>query len=162
MTSDPGENPGRRYAPLVSGFAVAASALTHVAVRRDRRPPGGLELAESALATFFLARLVAHEKVGAVVREPFVEPAPGTDPADARGASKQPTGDGLRRTMGELVTCTRCLGPWAASIITFGQAFAPRHAALATRVLALAGVNVLAQASQAALTSVANRDRGSS
>lgn len=152
-------SPARRYAPLVSTFGVAAAALTHAAVRRDRRPPGGLELAESAFATFFLARLVAHEKVGSVVREPFVEPVPGSDPEDARGAAKQPTGDGMRRTVGELVTCTRCLGPWAASIVTFGQAFAPRHARIATRVLALAGINVLAQASQSALASVANRDQ---
>src|SRR4051794_34576675 len=102
-------------------FSVSAAALSHAAARRDRKPPGGLELAEAVLATFYLARTIAHEKVGAVVREPFVEPKPGTDPDDAHGDVKRPTGEGLRYSVGELVTCTRCVGPWAASALTFGH-----------------------------------------
>lgn len=152
------DNPGIRYAPLATAFAISASALAHQAIRRDREPPGGLELGESILATYFLARLVAKERIGSVLREPFVEPAPGTDPADGHGEAKQPTGDGLRRSIGELVTCTRCLGPWAAAALTFGQAFAPRHARIATRILALAGANTLVQAAHAATTTVANRE----
>ena len=154
----PPVNPARRYAPLMTTFGIAAGVLTHGATRRGRGAPrDGLELVEAALATFFLARLVAKEKIGAVVREPFVEPIPGTDPADARGDAKQPAGDGVRGSIGELVTCTRCLGPWAASIVTFGEAYAPRHAAVLRRVLALAGANILAQAAQSAMAETANR-----
>lgn len=152
------ESPARRYAPFVTAFTVLASVLAHEAARRDREPHGGaLEFTESALATFFVARMIAHEKTGSVLREPFVEPVPGTDPADGHGATKQPAGSGLRHGIGELVTCTRCLGPWAAAAITFGQAFAPGHARVATRIMALSGANVLVQAAQEAVSNAANR-----
>lgn len=146
----------RRYVPLASTFTLLASALTHAAARRNRAPAGALELTESALATFFIARVVAHERVGSVVREPFVEPVPGADPADASGANHRPAGEGLRRSVGELITCTRCLGPWAASIVAFGQVFAPRHGRILTRVLALAGANTMLQAAHTAATNCAN------
>lgn len=154
-TTDQG--PARRYMPLMSAFTVAGGALTHLASRRVRPAAGPLEFAESALATFFLARVVAQEKIGSVVREPFVEPAPGTDPLDARGDTKRPAGEGIRYGVGELVTCTRCLGPWAAALVTFANAFAPSHGRVATRVLALGGANILAQAAQAAMSETANR-----
>lgn len=150
-------NPAQRYLPLMGCFSVAAALLTHMAARRPGAPRGALEFTESALATFFLARLIAKEKIGAVVREPFVEPAPGTDPADARGDAKRPAGEGIRYSIGELVTCTRCLGPWAASIVTFSEAFAPVHARVARRLLALAGANILAQAAQTSMAETANR-----
>lgn len=139
-------------------FGVAAGVLTHLASRRRTAEPTVLELTESILATFFLARVVAKEKIGSVVREPFVEPAPGTDPLDARGDAKQPTGDGVRHTVGELITCTRCLGPWAASVVTFTNAFLPAHGRVVTRLLALGGANILAQAAQATMSETANRN----
>ena len=157
----PEPDPAMRYAPLATTFAVGASALTHLATRRRRRDPDALEFVEAVLATFFLARLIAHEKAGSVVREPFVEPIPGTDPADGHGDLKQPTGGRLRYSIGELVTCTRCLGPWAAAAVTFSQAFAPEHARVGTRVLALAGANIIVQAAHAAACKAANREAGS-
>lgn len=156
----PDPDPARRYAPLAVAFSIGGGALTHIAARRARRDPGALELAESILATFFLARVVAHEKIGSVVREPFVEPIPGSDPADGHGELKQPTGGRVRYTVGELVTCTRCLGPWAASAVTFSQVFAPNHARVGTRVLALAGANIIVQAAHAAVCKAADREAG--
>lgn len=147
----------RRYAPLMAAFSVGAGALTHAAARRGRPEPTALELTESALATFFLARMIAKEKIGAVVREPFVQPAPGTDPADAHADTKQPVDGGIRGSIGELILCTRCLGPWAASAVTFANALAPRHGRVATRLLALAGANILAQAAQTNMAEAANR-----
>ena len=150
-------SPARRYAPLMGAFSLGASVLTHVAARRGRAEPTPLELTEAVLATFFLARMVAKEKIGAVVREPFVEPAPGTDPADAHADAKQPVDGGIRGSIGELILCTRCLGPWAAAAVTFGNALAPRHGRVATRLLALAGANILAHAAQTNMAESANR-----
>lgn len=146
-----------RYAPLMAGFSAATAVLVRLAARRGASPGGPLELTETALAAFYVTRVIAKEKVGAVVRHPFVEPHPDADPADPHGEAKQPTGDGLRRSIGELVTCTRCLGPWAGAALTVGQAFAPRSAPLVTRILALAGANSLLQASQTLLAESANR-----
>lgn len=155
----PNASPAQRYGLLMSVFGAAAAGLTHVAVRRRTERPDGLELTESILATFFLARMVAKEKIGAVVREPFVEPAPGTDPDEVDAAAKQPTGTGIRQSVGELILCTRCLGPWAAAIVTFTNALAPSHGRVATRLLALAGANIMAQAAQTGMAEAANRSR---
>ncbi|MCW2921321.1 MAG: hypothetical protein JWL76_1195 [Thermoleophilia bacterium] len=147
----------RRYAPVMGAFSIGAGLLTHVATRRGRTDANALELTEAALATFFIARMVAKEKIGAVVREPFVQPAPGTDPADAHADAKQPVEGGIRGSIGELILCTRCLGPWAAAAVTFGNALAPQHGRVATRLFALAGANILAQAAQTNLAEAANR-----
>lgn len=156
----PEPNPALRYAPLASTFAVGASVLTHLSTRRKRPDPTALEFVEALFATFFLARFIAHEKAGSVVREPFVEPVPGSDPADGHGEFKRPTGGRLRYSIGELVTCTRCLGPWAASAVTFSHAFAPKHARLGMRVFALAGANIIVQSAHAAVCKAANREAG--
>jgi hypothetical protein len=148
--------PGRRYAPFAVAYGLLTVGLLQTAARRGQLRPNALELTEGAFATFFLARTVAREKIGAVLREPFVEPAPGTDPRDAHGEAKQPTGTGLRYGIGELLTCTRCLGPWAAALLTIGHVAAPRHARVATRVLALAGINTLLHALFAVITRAAN------
>lgn len=148
----------RRYAPLAAAFSVLAALLMHASTRRDRElAPGPVALVEGALATFFLARTIAREKIGAVVREPFVEPAPGTDPTDAHGELWQPTGTGLRHATGELLTCTRCLGPWAAAAVTAANLYAPRQGRTITRVLALGGANTLLQAGFALVTKLESR-----
>lgn len=154
----PAPSAGRRYAPFAVAYGLLTFGLLRTAARRDQLQPDALELTEAAFATFFLARAVAREKIGAVVRDPFVEPAPGTDPADAHGEAKQPAGSGLRYGIGELLTCTRCLGPWAASLLTIGHVAAPRHTRVATRVMALAGINTLLHALFAVVTRAANRD----
>ncbi|MCW2956799.1 MAG: hypothetical protein JWO69_1668 [Thermoleophilia bacterium] len=149
----------RRYAPFAAVFAVIFVGLMHAAARRGTKEPHAVELEEAVLATFFITRLVAREKIGSVVREPFVKPAPGTDPADAHGEAKEPAGTGVRYAIGELLTCTRCLGPWAAALITSGQVIAPRQARVATRVLALAGANNLLHALFAWITARANASK---
>jgi hypothetical protein len=155
MTS---EDPAVRYAPYFVVFGGMMTALSHLAARREPRQRDALELAETMLATFFLTRVVAREKVGAPIREPFVEPMPGEDPADAKGDTKQAAGTGLRRTTGELLTCPRCLGPWTAAALTCGAVFAPKHARNVTRILALAGANSFLHAAHAAVCAAANRD----
>lgn len=147
-----------RYVPFLALFGAVSTALMQLAAHRPPRPRSALELVESILATFFITRVVARERVGSIMREPFVEPAPGADPAESKGDAKQPTGSGMRRATGELITCTRCLGPWAGAIVTFLDTFAPRHGRTWIRIMALAGANSAAHATHAAITSVANRD----
>ena len=57
---------GLRYALLMTVFSVGAGVLTHVTARRTRPEPTSLELTEAVLATFFIARMIAKEKIGAV------------------------------------------------------------------------------------------------
>jgi hypothetical protein len=62
----------------------------------------------------------------------------------------------MHQAIGELVTCTRCVGTWAAAGLTSAQIIAPRFGRLLTWSLAAAGANDFLQAGFAALTSKAN------
>ena len=80
------------------------------------------------------------------LREPFVA---GT----AHEGDEEPveTGD-FRQAIGELVTCSRCGGTWAAAALAMSQILAPRTGRLLTWSLAAAGINDWLQAGFAALT----------
>jgi hypothetical protein len=85
-----------------------------------------------------------------VIREPFVE-------ADGPGGAEEPVASGdLRQAIGELVTCSRCVGTWAAAGLVTTQVLAPRVGRLLTWSLAAAGINDFLQAGFAALGSKAN------
>ena len=54
------------------------------------------------------------------IREPFVE-------GEAyQGEGERPAGEGLQRAIGELVTCSRCIGTWTAAGLAATQVLAPR------------------------------------
>ena len=63
------------------------------------------ELVPLGAATFALSKVIARERIGAWVREPFVDDA--LQP-------HRPRGHRVRRALGELVLCTRCVGAWSA------------------------------------------------
>jgi hypothetical protein len=67
------------------------------------------------------------------------------------------TGD-LRQAIGELVTCSRCIGTWVAAGLGATQVVAPRFGRLLTWSLAVAGINDWLQAGFAALTAKANAE----
>jgi hypothetical protein len=48
----------------------------------------------------------------------------------------QPSGNGLRRAVGELVTCPHCVSLWAAGALAAAQLARPRETRLVTRVFA--------------------------
>ena len=62
----------------------------------------------------------------------------------------------LRQAIGELVTCSRCVGTWAAATLATTQILMPRFGRLLTWSLAAAGANDYLQAGFAALTKKAN------
>ena len=84
------------------------------------------------------------------IREPFVE-------GEAHEGGEEPveTGD-MRQAIGELVTCSRCVGTWVAAGLGVAQILAPRFGRVLTWSLAAAGANDWLQAGFAALTHKAN------
>ena len=66
-------------------------------------------------------------------------------------SNERPAGDGVRRAVGELVTCTRCVGIWAAAGLLASQAVAPRFGRLLTWSLAAGAANDFLQAGFAAI-----------
>ena len=80
------------YAAILATFGglLAATAALERA-RHEQRSVTALELTLLAAASFKAARAISRERVGSVVREPFVE-------------ADRPAGSGTRRAFGELVT----------------------------------------------------------
>jgi hypothetical protein len=63
---------------------------------------------------------------------------------------------GMEQAIGELVTCSRCVGTWAAAGLATTQVLAPRFGRLLTWTLGAAGINDFLQAGFEALTEKAN------
>lgn len=147
-SSVPGR-PYEAYATIMSvflgGLAVAGGLARLLG--RDPRENTWLDLTALSAATFKVARTIARDEVTSFIREPFVE-------GDARsGEEERPvqTG-GIEQAVGELVTCSRCVGTWAAAGLATTQVLAPRFGRTLTWSLAGAGINDFLQAGFAALT----------
>jgi hypothetical protein len=102
-------------------------------------------------ASFKAARTLAHDEVTSFLREPFVR-----GHAHEGDEDPLPTGD-YRQAIGELVTCSRCGGTWAAAGLACSQILSPRFGRLLTWSLAAAGINDWLQAGFAALSEKANQ-----
>ena len=129
------------YALLEAVFASGLVGLMGLTRRRERggRPAiPRAELPVLAMATFALADVLAKEKISTWLREPFVRESADHKPV-------VPEGDGLRHAMGELLTCTRCVGAWSALALVSLRTASPSGGRAAANVLALAGVNDLVQ-----------------
>jgi hypothetical protein len=134
---------------FLGGLAIAG-ALAHL-LERDPREQNALDLAALGLATFKTARTITRDDVASFIREPFVEGEAGQGDEHAVD-----TGD-VRQALGELVTCSRCIGTWVAGALATTQILAPRFGRVLTWTLAAAGLNDWLQAGFAALTTKANQ-----
>jgi hypothetical protein len=144
--------PHGAYAAIMGTFLVGLGGAGLLAKLLDRDPQEHrpIDLAMLGLATFKGARTVARDEVTSFLREPFVE-----GEAHEGGEDPVETGD-LRQAIGELVTCTRCIGTWVAAGLTATQVVAPRFGRLVTWTLAAAGANDFLQAGFAALAHKSN------
>ena len=140
------------YALLMAAFAggLAGAGLLARALDRDPYEHTTLDLAALALATFKAARTLSNDEVTSFLREPFVEGR-----AHEGGEEPRETG-GMRQAIGELVTCSRCIGTWVAAGLGATQIVAPRFGRLLTWTLGAAGLNDFLQASFAALANKSN------
>src|SRR3954454_2598973 len=137
------------YATINAVYGVLMTAVVLTTRERAREDPiSGRELVPIAAATFALSKVIAREKIGTWMREPFVE-----DPAGER----RPRGRRLQRAVGELVTCTRCVGAWSALGIVGLRLASPDSGRIVTNVLAVSAANDWLQAGFRALCGEANR-----
>jgi hypothetical protein len=134
---------------FVGGLAIAG-ALAHL-LDRDPREHDALDLVVLGAATFKAARTITRDDLTSFLREPFIEGEAGQGDEHA-----VETGD-LRQALGELVTCSRCIGTWVAGGLATTQILAPRFGRVLTWTLAAAGLNDWLQAGFAALTTKANQ-----
>jgi hypothetical protein len=149
----PEQPPYRAYATIVGTFLTGLAAVSGIAAARNRPPVemAPIDLALLGLATFKASRTIARDKVTSFVREPLVE----GEAYEGEGERPVQTG-GMQQALGELVTCTRCIGTWIGAGLASTQILAPRTGRLLTTVLAAGAVNDFLLAGFSALTSKAN------
>jgi len=144
--------PHNAYAAIMGTYlgGLAVAGLLAKLLGRDPEEHRPIDLVVLGVATFKGARTVARDEVTSFLRDPFVE-------GEAHEGGEEPldTGD-FRQAIGELVTCTRCIGTWVAAGLTTTQVLAPRFGRLVTWTLAAAGANDFLQASFAALAHKGN------
>ncbi len=152
MSNVPDQPPYRAYAAIMATYAggLAAAGVLARVLDREPREHDALDLVVLALATFKASRTVARDEVTSFLREPFVEGA-----AHEGGEDPVETGD-IRQAIGELVTCSRCIGTWVAAGLGTTQLIAPRFGRVLTWSLAAAGANDWLQAGFTALTAKAD------
>jgi hypothetical protein len=136
------------YATLSAGYGALLGALVVAARDRGERPVRPAELPALGLATFSLAKLVAKEKVETWVREPFLEERP--------DGERRPKGTGLRYAVGELLSCTRCVGSWSALGLVGLRLMRPKEGQVVLAVLASAAINDWLQTGFTRLCATAN------
>ena len=126
------------YASLLAGTAFSA---------RHKPLLENEDILPMSAATFALAKLLVHEKVETWVRAPFVEET-------AEG--KTPKGEGLRYAIGELFSCTRCIGAWSALGLVALRVHSPRTGRFVATVLAVSAGNDFLQSAFSALCARTN------
>jgi hypothetical protein len=156
IVEPPGESEKTKpvdYALINAVYGALLAALL-IAARKDDRThelTEPRELLPLGAAAFALSKAVAREKVGSWMREPFVD--------EHAGSRRRPRGHGLRHAMGELVTCSRCVGAWSALGLVGLRLASPSAGRVATGVLATSALNDVLQAGFRALCEQANASR---
>ena len=96
------------------------------------------DIAILGMATHKLSLVGAEDAVTSPLRAPFTELQEKTSP---KKLDEEPRGEGLRRSVGELITCKFCLSVWLASFFTYGLVLAPRITRLVATIFAVVTVS---------------------
>ncbi|MFH9659523.1 DUF1360 domain-containing protein [Streptomyces sp. NPDC017248] len=121
-----GETPLGGYAVLASVFAASVGTFALVARRRGVRLPQEVppwDVALLGVATYKTSRLLTRDKITSFVRAPFTRRG---DDGEAAEVLDEPRGTGLRRAVGDLVSCPFCTAAWTAGALVCSYAAAPR------------------------------------
>jgi Protein of unknown function (DUF1360) len=129
--AEPFAEHAEQHRPLVAygALALAFNGLVAAGVEAARRRRGlpdrwsAPDLLLLGAATAKLSRLIAKDRVLAVVRAPFTEFQDDTERGEVEESAR---GTGMQRAMGELLICEYCLGQWVAAGFVLGAALAPR------------------------------------
>jgi hypothetical protein len=129
------ERPLRGQATLTGIFAAAVTALVALA-RRRRVELAAKDVVALGVATELVARVATRSAATAFLRAPFTRLVDGAD-GEVR---EEPRGAGLRRAVGELVTCTSCVAPWVAAALTAAFVARPKETRIVASIFAIAGI----------------------
>ena len=120
---------------VLAGSYLVAVATGALLLRGRRRLPDRVrfgDLAVLSVATHKLSRMLAKDSVTAPLRAPFTQ----LEGSAGHGElNERVRGTGMRKALGELVTCPFCLAVWVATAFMFAYVVAPRLTRLAAMAL---------------------------
>ena len=129
------------YSALMSVFYLIFTIFLLVAKGVGRAIPEQVDSKDIALlgvATHKLSQIGAKDAVTSPLRAPFTELQ---ETESQKNVKEKPRGEGLRRSIGELVTCQFCLGLWVASFFTYGLVLMPRVTRLMATIFTILTVS---------------------
>ena len=125
------------YATLMGVFNLIFAVFLLVAKAAGRPIPERIDAKDIALlgvATHKLSTIGAKDAVTSPIRAPFTELQ---ETRSQKHVDERPRGEGLRRSIGELLTCQFCLGLWVAAFFTYGLVLASRVTRLIATILTI-------------------------
>lgn len=141
------------YAALSAGYAALMGTLLLASHGRESADPlRAQEIVGLGAACFAISKLITKEKAHTWMREPFVEEHP--------TGERRPRGRRLRYAVGELLTCSRCVGAWSALGLTALRVGRPREARVVTTVLGVSAANDFLQTAFTLLCARSNQAAG--
>ncbi|MET9773275.1 DUF1360 domain-containing protein [Streptomyces sp. NPDC006367] len=120
------DTPLAGYATLATVFAAGAGLFAAVARRRGVRLPDTVPPWDVLLlgtATFKASRLLTKDKVTSFLRAPFTRRERDSNANEVMDSAR---GDGMRRAVGDLVSCPFCTSAWVAGGLVGTYAVEPR------------------------------------
>jgi len=85
--------------------------------------------------------------------EPYRAPFTETIPDDSgAGATVEPTGEGWRRAVGELIACPICTGTWIAAVLVYGLQVLPGPTRALMAIMSVIGIGEVLNAATEALS----------
>jgi hypothetical protein len=143
LVDAPEQRPLGAYAGLAALYAGLFGGGLVGAVRSGHELPENVAAGDLALygvATHRLSRLLSREKVARFARAPFTEVEEGEPAPPAELVEHPRESNGMRRAVGELLSCTMCLDQWIAAGFVLGHVWAPRATRLTASALAVKSV----------------------
>ncbi len=122
------------YATLMGVFNLIFAVFLLVAKATRRPIPERMDASDIALlgvATHKLSQIGAKDAVTSPLRAPFTELQ---ETKSQKNVQEEPRGEGLRRSIGELLICQFCLGLWVAAFFTYGLVLVPRITRVAASI----------------------------
>ncbi|HEY8077139.1 MAG TPA: DUF1360 domain-containing protein [Labilithrix sp.] len=134
------EIPLAGYAMIMGAFTLAFTPLLVRAAARGALPRNveTRDLVLMGVATHKLTRILTRDWVTSPLRAPFTQYVKSEGAGEVQEKSR---GHGLRRAVGDLLTCPFCTGPWVASALTALFVARPRVARTIAGVLGVVAIS---------------------
>jgi hypothetical protein len=129
------------YALLVAIFHALFAGFLVSSGRRNRKLPRTVPVADLLLmgaATYKLSRIISKDSVTSFIRAPFTTYR---GPAGASEVKEDVRGTGVRKSIGELITCPFCVGTWIAALMTYGLVLESRLVRVIAMMFTVAAIS---------------------